>query len=324
MSLSNYPFTDDEYRSLEASYDRRVTEAERITAMLEEISESIGPVWSPAMVLNGIAQAHQEFPSSFFYDRQGCAGIVFVSAVFEHRPLAMRFQAVADKLKVIYAKHTAERVGEADDPAFEIIRHLNNNWWGRRPTINSSWPNDFADALMEKYPPPGPDVDDPEILVHDGKVYVRTEFRMYTDDEAKTLGKSSAYLEDDDLRIVSGGSDAPHWQPFTIAGWIDQPDNVKGTDGKWYLVGFGPAVDAGDDDARKERLANAYRTAMDNQRVSLTKNTTVSGTVEDTRNLHGDGVVIGWLDGDVLQPSAFASDEDGFVDQMFRQGIDAA
>lgn len=118
MSLSNYSFTDDEYRSLEANYDRRVTEAERIMAMLEEISEAVGPVWSPAIVLKGIAQVHQKFPSSFFYDQQGCAGIVFVSAVFEHRPLAMRFQAVADRIKVIYAKHTAERGGESDDPAF--------------------------------------------------------------------------------------------------------------------------------------------------------------------------------------------------------------
>lgn len=243
MSLSNYSFTDDEYRRLETSYDRSVTEAERITAMLEEISEAVGPVWSPAMVLRGIAQANNEFPPSFYYDQQGCAGIVFVSVVFEHRPLAMRFQAVADRIKIIYAKHTAKRIGESDDPASEIVCHLDNNWWGRRPTINRSWPNDFADALMEKYPAPPPGDDDPKVLVHNGKVYVKTEFRLYTDDEARTLGKSSAYLEDDDLRIVSGSEGAPHEQPFTIAGWFGQPDNVRGTDGKWYLVGFGPAVE---------------------------------------------------------------------------------
>lgn len=321
--LINQSWTDEEYRSMEQMYLRRVVEAERVTSMLGEISAYIGPVGSPAMLLKGMAQAHTWFPSSFYYDREGCAGMVFVATVFEHREIAQRFEACRKTLSAIAEKHRGHNLGDRD-PAFEIIRHLDNNWWGRRPTINRSWPNDFADALMEKYPAPLPDADDPKMLVHNGKVYVRTEFRVYTDEEAKTLGKSSAYLEDDDLRIVSGGSDAPHWQPFTIAGWIDQPDNVKGTDGKWYLVGFGPAVDAGDDDARKERLTNAYRTAMDNRRVSLTKNTTASGTLEDTRNLHGDGVVIGWLDGDVLQPDTFASDEDSFVDQMFRKGIDVA
>jgi len=318
--LINRSWTDEEYRSMEQMYLRRVVEAERVTAMLGEISAYIGPVGSPAMLLKGMAQAYTWFPSSFYYDREGCAGMVFVAEVFEHREIAQRFEACRKTLSAIAEKHRGHNLGDSD-PAFEIIRHLDNNWWGRKPTICEAYPNAFAGDLLDRYPA---DVasDGPLMLVHEGKVFVRTEFRQYSDEEA-VIFKDAAYLEDDDCRVVSAGSGALHDQPFTIAGWIDQPDNVKGTDGKWYLVGWGPVV-AIEDDARKERLANAYRKAVGGQRVSLTKNTTASGTIEDTRNLHGEGVVIGWLDGDVLQPDTFASDEDSFVDQMFRKGIDVA
>ena len=45
-----------------------------------------------------------------------------------------------------------------------------------------------------------------------------------------------AFCHDREWTVVGEGSDTPHEQPFTIEGWFDQPCNVAGLDGKWYLV----------------------------------------------------------------------------------------
>lgn len=45
-----------------------------------------------------------------------------------------------------------------------------------------------------------------------------------------------SFIRDPEWTVVGEGSDTPHEQPFTIEGWFDQPCNVIGLDGKWYLV----------------------------------------------------------------------------------------
>lgn len=229
--LLDHSWTDEEYRNMEQMYLARVAEVERITAMLDEISAHVGEVGSPSIVLNGMAQVNSFFPSSFFYDREGCAGMVFVATVFEHRPIAQRFEQCREMLRAIAERHYNHVPGDSD-PAFEIIRHLNNNWWGRKPTVSKAYPNAFADALLELYPASAQDA--PAILVHKGKVYAKVEFRQRADDEAVIL-KNAAYVEDGDWEIVANE------QPFQISNLVTQPSHVKGTDGAWHLVQFLPA-----------------------------------------------------------------------------------
>ena len=146
--LLSQSWTDEEYRHFEQMYMRKVEETERITAMLDRIRAHVGPVNSPSIVLNGIPQAAQEIPT-LCYDQQGACGMVFVATLFEHREIAGRFEACRRQLTDIAAS-SAPWAGS--DPAFEIIRHLNNNWWGRKPTVNAAHPNDFANALMAEFP----------------------------------------------------------------------------------------------------------------------------------------------------------------------------
>lgn len=331
--LTGRSMTDEEYRSHEQHLNVLVAEAERILAILNEVSEAVGDVTAPSIVLRGLAQVNLplRWYAKRFYSRDGKSdGFVFGLVVFHHQELADRYNTISEGIDALYKRHAPGTVDV--DPAFETIRHLENDWWGRRPVRNTAYPDAFAVALIEKHPVgPNPKAEnDPKMIVRNEKVYIKTDFRMYDDGEAVVSGESP-YIEDDDMVIIAGPTNSEGELPkisFGLQGWIDQPFNVRGWDKewnrKWYQVNYEPLVEAGDDDARRERLANAYRTAVGGQRVILTKNTTASGTIEDTRNLHGDGVVIGWLDGDVLQPDAFASDEDSFVDQMFRKGIDVA
>lgn len=242
--LIDQSWTDEEYRYLEQMYLRLVTEAERIIAMLEEISNYIGAVWSPSLVLTGLGLASGNIPT-LYYDQNGAAGMVFVAAPFNRRDIAKRFETARRKISALYETHKVERIGSAEDPAFEIIRHLNNNWWGSKPTVNEAWPNAFADELMERYPVDSVSTG-PDAIVHGGKVYQRVEFRQYSDEEAVIVG-GVAYIEDDDIAIVSGPTDYPHGQEFTIDGWYAMPINVKGSDGKWYLTQLKPAQFAQDD-----------------------------------------------------------------------------
>jgi hypothetical protein len=177
---------------------------------------------------------------TMFYDRQGPAGMVFVATVFDHRLLAEGFEAVRASMSDIGAKHRLHLDGIDAGRGFEIIRHLDNNWWGRRPVRCEAYPNEFAASLIERYPAPVDGDRDPALIVDDGQVWQKTTFRQYTDQEARSY-KDSAYQVAPDWTVISAGADAPHTVEFSVADWIRQSENIKGVDRLWYLCRYEPA-----------------------------------------------------------------------------------
>lgn len=238
MLLSNHSWTDEEHRSLSAMYDRRAAEAERLMAMLEAVSERVGAVYSPALLFAS-ENLRGWLPHTMYYDN-GPAGMLFVSTVFEYRPAAERFDAVKRRWDALWKRHAANRVEGADDPAFVIVRHLNNNWWGRRPVRCEAYPNELAESLIERYPAPVDGDRDPALIVDDGQVWQKTTFRQYTDQEARSY-KDSAYQVAPDWTVISAGSKEPHAVEFSVSDWIRQPENIKGVDRLWYLCRYEPA-----------------------------------------------------------------------------------
>lgn len=234
--LLNHSWTDEEHRNLHAMYDGRATEIERLTVMIEAVSTHVGDVSSPVL-LKACREARSWLPHTSYHDRTGIAGMVFVAAVFEDRPVAERFDAARKRIDAVWNRH---KVGDwrEGDPAFPIVRHLDNNWWGRCPIINLAWPNEFADALLAQYPAPAPAkaAGDPNLLVVDGNVYVKSGFREHTDAEARAF-RDSAYVLDDDWRVVSGPTEEePIDVPFDIEDWFKAPEPARDRGGRWYLV----------------------------------------------------------------------------------------
>jgi len=64
-------------------------------------------------------------------------------------------KGVLDRAEALKAKMrdggTAHELGD-DDPAFEIVRHIRNRWFGRREC--DAYPNDIAERIMARYPAP--------------------------------------------------------------------------------------------------------------------------------------------------------------------------
>lgn len=238
--LLNHSWTDEEHRNLHAMYDGRATEFERLTTMIEAVSNHVGDVPSPAL-LKACREAFSWLPHTFYHDRIGIAGMVFVAAVFEDRPVAVRFEAARKRIDAVWNRHTGGDWRQGD-PAFAIVRHLGNNWWGRRPVVDQTWPDEFADALLAQYPAPenAKAIGDPKLLVDDGKVYVKSGFREYTDTEAR-LFRDSAYVLDVNWLVISNPATEPHDVPFSVEDWLKAPENVQDRKGRWHRVQYGPA-----------------------------------------------------------------------------------
>lgn len=56
-----------------------------------------------------------------------------------------------DKLNERLRQSPRHELG-SEDPAFEIVRHLRNRWFGEKE--NDAYPNDVAEAILRRYPRP--------------------------------------------------------------------------------------------------------------------------------------------------------------------------
>ena len=115
--------------------------AHRLTC-LEAVADYVSYYNSPAIQakLYGIVQfdlAHVKGEALYGYD----LSYGLVDSILERaRKLTARLRASG--------KH---ELGD-DDPAFEIARHLDNRWYGRRE--DDAYPNEVAERIMARYPVP--------------------------------------------------------------------------------------------------------------------------------------------------------------------------
>ena len=114
--------------------------AQRIT-ILEAVADHVNHYRSPAI---------QAALGQITDDLQYCEGRVLHGYDVSYGLIGSvtdRVRALAGRLR----QSPKHKLG-AHDPAFEIVRHLRNRWYGRKQ--NDAYPNEIAEQVMDQYPVP--------------------------------------------------------------------------------------------------------------------------------------------------------------------------
>jgi len=135
-------------------FAERAAEAVVILRMLEAVSEHVGECYSPAIILTGIGELHQHFPYAPRYiqwvtDSSGARiGVNHINGNIIAPEIFGQYDEIIRLADALYKRHAAGEYVPNNDPAFEIVRHLRNNWWGRKEPPNISYPNPVADKIL--------------------------------------------------------------------------------------------------------------------------------------------------------------------------------
>jgi len=161
ITMENHP---DWYAANHRHFLEKVERAKRIISMLEAVSGAVGECYSPSILLVGLGTLGDYEPYSsrtgtaWIYDGGKRAGIVTIGHSFCAPDVFGQYDDIYARRDKIYSRHSDENkshgkdeYGRVVDPAFEIIRHLNNNGWGRGcVSRNTSYPNPVADRILDE------------------------------------------------------------------------------------------------------------------------------------------------------------------------------
>jgi len=148
ITKENHP---DWYQNYYESFSKKLEKAQRIVGILETVSNAVGECYSPSIILNGLGELDQHDP--YFHCTEWLSidgkrvGVMTIGHSFYAPEIFNQYDDIYQRREAIYNRHI---INGKFDPAFEIIRQLQNNWWGRRPEREISHPNLIADKILDE------------------------------------------------------------------------------------------------------------------------------------------------------------------------------
>jgi len=138
------------YKSYHEFFSKKAAEAQKIIKILETVSNIVGECYSPSILLTGFGELEQHDPyfkcTDWLYIDGKRAGIMTIGHEFYAPKIFNQYDKIYKIREVIQNRHTKL---ESEDPAFEIIRQLDNNWWGRRPERSTAHPHPVTDKILD-------------------------------------------------------------------------------------------------------------------------------------------------------------------------------